>query len=63
MDLKMIRLWYYNLIVRHYTGIRQKGAFVKDLKIEQVVLDRNAYAYHGRVQTLADAAREGGLRI
>ena len=28
--------------------------------VEQVVFDRNGYLYHGRVQTLADAAREAG---
>ena len=31
--------------------------------IENVVCDRNGYLYHGRVQALADAAREGGLKF
>ena len=35
---------------------REKG-------VEKVVFDRGGYQYHGRVQALADAAREAGLKF
>lgn len=31
--------------------------------VESVVFDRNGYLYHGRVKSLADSAREGGLKF
>jgi large subunit ribosomal protein L18 len=55
------------------TGIKkiQQAAFVgkllatkcKEKGIESVVFDRSGYKYHGRVKSLADAAREGGLKF
>ena len=35
----------------------------KDLKIEKIVFDRSGYLFHGRVKSVADGAREGGLNF
>ena len=34
-----------------------------DKGVTEVVFDRGGYIYHGRVQQLADAARESGLKF
>jgi len=33
------------------------------MKIASVVFDRNGYRYHGRVQAIAEGAREAGLKF
>ncbi|MFD1954051.1 50S ribosomal protein L18 [Paenibacillus thailandensis] len=46
---------------------RKVGALVaeraKAKGVTQVVFDRSGYLYHGRIQALADAAREAGLEF
>ena len=46
---------------------KEVGKLVAKKALEQnissVVFDRNGYRYHGRVQAIAEGAREGGLKF
>lgn len=46
---------------------KKVGAIIADkakaLNIESIVFDRGGYLYHGRVKSLAEGAREGGLKF
>ena len=48
-------------------GARKVGTTIAERAIakgiETVVFDRGGYIYHGRIQELAEAAREGGLKF
>lgn len=41
----------------------QIAEVAKSKGIESVVFDRGGYIYHGRIQALAEGAREGGLKF
>lgn len=49
------------------TAAREVGKIIAERaakkNITEVVFDRGGYVYHGRVQELADGAREGGLKF
>lgn len=54
-----------------YTGNKEAAAVVGKIVAERalekgikaVAFDRSGFKYHGRVQSLADAAREAGLQF
>jgi len=48
--------------VAYEVGKSLAGKAIKK-KIEKVVFDRAGYKYHGRVKSLAEGARQGGLKF
>lgn len=61
---------YKNKAVEKANKVQQAAVIGKEVAekalkagIESVVFDRNGYLYHGRVKSLADSAREGGLKF
>ena len=42
---------------------REIARLALEKNIRKVVFDRNGYLYHGRIQAVAEGAREGGLEF
>jgi large subunit ribosomal protein L18 len=42
---------------------QQFAAWAKEHKVETIVFDRGGYQYHGSIQVLCDAIREGGITV
>ncbi len=42
---------------------KQIAEKAKAAGVSRVAFDRNGFRYHGRIKSLADAAREGGLKF
>ncbi len=46
---------------------KQVGSLIAEKAIaagvDNIVFDRNGYLYHGRIKSLAEAARKGGLKF
>lgn len=48
--------------IAHQVG-KNLAEKAKANSIEQVVFDRNGYLFHGRIKSLADGLKEGGLKL
>ncbi len=59
-DLKATSLKGKNMAAKVGAVVAQRA---KDAGISSVVFDRNGFTYHGRIQVLADSAREAGLQF
>lgn len=42
---------------------KQLASMMKEKGISEAVFDRGGFQYHGRVKSLADGLREGGIKI
>lgn len=66
-DEKHITLASSSVAGKTIVAAGQLGAAIaqkaKQRRVTSVVFDRGGYRYHGAIQAIADAAREGGLKI
>ncbi len=51
-----------NVVIAKEVG-KKLAENAKNAGVETVVFDRGGYPYHGRVKSLAEGAREGGLKF
>ncbi|MES2614307.1 MAG: 50S ribosomal protein L18 [Bdellovibrionota bacterium] len=59
-ELKSTALKGKNMAIKVGAIIAQRAT---SAGVKAVVFDRNGFAYHGRIQVLADSAREAGLQF
>lgn len=52
-----------NTVESAHAAGKALAELAKKHKIEAVSFDRNGYRYHGKVKSLAEGAREGGLQF
>lgn len=53
----------FNRLVEAFSVGEKIGVIAKEKKITKAVFDRRKYKYHGRVKTLAEGAKKGGLKF
>lgn len=61
-DIASLKGQETKVAISHKVGMALASA-AKEKGIEACVFDRGGYLYHGRVKSLADGAREGGLKF
>jgi large subunit ribosomal protein L18 len=55
--------WSGTKTERAYQAGEQLAASLKKAKISQAIFDRGHYAYHGRIQRVAEGLRDQGIEV